>query len=327
LCSKESPQTRVEVPLVRRPGVSDSEGYGRTIIDRKGDEAIDARLLLSRLADAGARRVAARWLLALCAAGFGLSVAVLGGLGYGFDRWIFVLLVWVVLVFIPLRMFIESSEALSAGARKRLTAKIGADPDRYDKAAYRPVIVRDLAEKYVTMPRITKPYHFHSAAAASEGLLARVSTSRDPRAAMASAIRRLLGLVGPDASALGAAAAAGEKSESIQARWDAARSLGSLTAVVTILVAAHVDRWADAPAVPELEGRDLRAYLAAAADYCDEAALEVDALPWTEPPLIPSLPPEQLAMLRDTWAAFLAAGLPAPRALTAFVDAVLPRPA
>jgi hypothetical protein len=280
-------------------------------------------MLLSHLADAGVRRNAGRWLLALCAAGFLLSTAVLAALGSGLDRWVFVLLVWIVLVFLPLRIFIESSEALGAGSRRRLASTIAADAARYDNVAYLPHIVRDLAARHVTMPRICGPRHARAASAGAEGLLHRARIARDPREALGTAIRGLLGLIAHEAAALGAAAA-GAQSDNIQARWDAARGLGSLTAVVTILVAAYADRWHEQPAVPDLEDRGLAAYLAAAMDYCDEAALQVDVLPWTEPPLA-SPPPDQLLTMRESWQAFLAAGLPAPRALTAFADAVLPR--
>jgi hypothetical protein len=59
-------------------------------------------------------------------------------------------------------------------------------------------------------------------------------------------------------------------------------------------------------------------------DYCDEAALQSDATPWMAPPLTSDVPPERAEAIRTTWLAFLAAGLPAPRALDAFVATLLP---
>ncbi|MGH2405695.1 MAG: hypothetical protein ACRDGN_14725, partial [bacterium] len=91
-----------------------------------------------------------------------------------------------------------------------------------------------------------------------------------------------------------------------------------------VLAALYVDRWGGPPPLPELGDRTLSDYLDAALDYCDEAALKVDALPWTEPLL--RWPPNSADAegVRATWRAFVAAGTPAPRALQAFLGTVLP---
>ncbi|MDR7418767.1 MAG: hypothetical protein QN178_07630 [Armatimonadota bacterium] len=280
------------------------------------------RLWVSQLADPRARRTAARALLAVCVVGFVATMAVLVGFGYGLTRWIFVLLVWTVLIFVPLRIGLESAEALGARTRRRLADRLAADPERYEKTAHLPVLVEHLAARYVTMPRICTPQHAHAAREAAVALIRRTNATPAPRARLRDAIRGLLAVLGHDAVRL-SAAVTGIAADNIQARWAAARALGTLGALVTILVAAYEDRWGEMEPLSELAGRTRDAYLAAVMDYCDEAAIEVDAMPWTEPPLTSDLPVERVEAIHGTWTAFLAAGLPAPGALEMFTTSVL----
>jgi hypothetical protein len=275
------------------------------------------RLWLSRLADASVRRAAARWLLALCVFGFVVSLVAIAGLGYGLDRWIFLLLVWTVLVFIPLRIAIDSAGRLGAGLRQAVATRIAADPARYEKPAYLAAMVDDLTQR-VTLPRICQPQHRRAAAAAAAALIARVNAAPQPRCASWTAIGTVLAVVGQEASRL-SAGASGAAPLSIQARWEAARALGSLGALLVVVAAAHEDRWGKPGTVPGLRGRTLEDYAAAAMDYCDEVALQADAAPWTEPPLHPDAPSERAEAVWAAWLSFLTAGLPAPRALDDFV--------
>jgi hypothetical protein len=281
-------------------------------------------MLLSALAEAGARRRASRWLLGLCATGALASLVALAGLGYGVDRWVFVLLVWVALVFLPARILLEASQTLAARTERAIAARIATDPARYEAPSTLPVIVRALAQQ-VTLPRICQPQHRRSAVEAAIALITRANARPAPRAALRSAIGRLVAVAAREASAL-SAGATGAASLNIQARWERARALGALGGLATLLAAVHADRWGDPPAVDELEGRGLAEYLGAVMDYCDEAALKVDALPWTEPPVIVGPDAATIAEIGATWSAFLAAGSPAPRALAAFARAVLPGP-
>jgi hypothetical protein len=249
-------------------------------------------------------------------------MAVVVGLGYGPTRWVFVLLVWAVLIFVPLRIAIESAESFGTTVRRSIVDRLARDPDRYEKADYLPVVVQDLAARRVALPRICTPQHGRAAREAAVGLIRRVYAAPAPQASMRAVIRALLTVIGHDASAL-SAGATGAAADNIQARWETARAIGALGALVTILAAAHEDRWGDLEPLPELSGRDREQYVMAAMDYCDEAALEVEAMPWTEPPLTSSLPVDRIEAIRETWAAFLAAGLPAPRALEAFTGCVL----
>ncbi|MDR7544647.1 MAG: hypothetical protein QN120_10430 [Armatimonadota bacterium] len=285
---------------------------------------IDLRVAFSALAEASARRSASRWLLGLCALGFLASLVALAGLGYGLDRWVFVLLVWVALVFLPLRIVLEASQTLAAGTQRAVAARIVADPARYDRAAALPVIVRALAVQ-AALPRICKPQHRRSAIEAAIAIITRANARPAPQVVLRAVIGRLVAAAAREASAL-SAAVAGAAAVDIQARWERARALGALGGLAALLGAVYADRWGDPPSVEELDGRGLAEYLGAVMDYCDEAALKVDALPWTEPPVTVGPDAAAIGAIRATWSAFLAAGWPAPRALAAFVDAVLPGP-
>lgn len=278
---------------------------------------------MSGLADARVRRSAARWLTAVCVLGLAASAAVMAGLGYGLDRWVFLILVWAALIYAPLRILIEASEAWGTRARRALTAQIATDPNRYTHAASLPVVIRDLASREVTLPRICHPQHLRQAGDAAVALIEHGNARRDARAGMTDIIRTLVAALAARAASL-SAAVNGEADGSIQARWEGARSLGALGALIAILAAAFADRWGEPPVVPALGERSLAAYLASALDYCDEASLQVDALPWTEPPLASSVADGTLEVIGARWQAFLDAGLPAPRALSAFVAAVAP---
>jgi hypothetical protein len=285
-------------------------------------QRLDPRLLLSQLADRDTRTAAGWWLLAFCAAGFAVTLGILVWRGAGLDRWVFVLLVWGVLVFVPLRIALESMQTLGVGMRHAVAGRVSANPRRYDDPIMLPVTVRALAERDALLPRICLPQHARQAREAATALVARTGTGAAAASRHRRAIAALVAATADEAAAL-SASATGSAADNIQARWDAARALGALGALVRILVAAYTDRWGVPPAVPELAGRDLREYLDALLDYCDEAALQVDALPWTEPPLDAEASHERLEEVRQTWRAFLAAGLPAPRALEAFVSTVL----
>jgi hypothetical protein len=283
----------------------------------------DLRLILSHLADSDARQGAARWLLVLCTVGFVVTLVILRTLGYGLERWAFVLLVWGVLIFLPLRIFLESMQTLGLGMRRVVADRAAADPQRYEDPALLPVAVRTLARRAVRLPRICLPPHAQQAREAAVAILSQTRARRDGAGRLRLAIRTLLAAVAQESEAA-STAATGVAAENIQARWEGARALGTLGVLVSILTEAYEDRWGAPPDVPELGGRPITDYLDAVLDYCDEAALQVDVLPWADPPLETMLSNAQIEEVRATWRSFLAAGLPAPRALAAFVAAVLP---
>lgn len=287
---------------------------------------MDAELLLSRLADASARRSAARWLLALCGLGSAASLATLAAMGFGLDRWLFVVVVWAVLIFVPVLILMQAAPSLTAGLRRRTAARIVAHPRRYEIPAYLQVVVDELAARALTLPRICHPVHRQQAAEAAVAILARAAGRPDVPGALRAAIGVLVAATARATTAL-SSAAAGEAAESIQTRWDGARALGALAALTTILAAAYADRWSQPPNLPELQGESLEEYLGSVLDYCDEAALQVDALPWVGPEVASAVQDAALGDVALCWRAYIAAGLPAPRALEAFAASVLPAPA
>lgn len=280
------------------------------------------RLLMSRLADAGARDALGRYVLVVCIAGLVASLAALQILGYGLERWVFVLIVWVVLIFIPLRITVEALRPFGARVRRHVADSLAGDPRRFERVDTLPIVVGDLAVREVTMPRFTKPEHTLKTRETAVAILRRTATRPDAAAILHGAIRTALAAAATEAVAV-SASATGTAADNIQARWDGARALGGLAAVVTLLAAAYRDRWGAAPDLPELDGRPLREYLDAAFDYCDEAALEVDALPWVEPPLNSPVDAQTIERVRAAWKTFLAAGTPAAGALEALVDIVI----
>ncbi len=284
--------------------------------------ALNVRLLASRLAEGGVRDALGRYLLVACVAGFVVSLAVLRMLGYGLDRWVFILIVWAVLIFIPLRIVVEALRPFGARMRRRVADSLGGDPRRFERPELLPIVVGDIAAREVTMPRFTKPEHSLKAREAAVAILRHTMTGPDAAAKLRAAIRAALAAAATEAVTV-SASATGVAADHIQARWDGARALGGLTALVAVLSASYRDRWGALPDLPELDGRPLRDYLDAAFDYCDEAALQVDALPWTEPLLGASLDPHAIDQVRAAWRAFLAAGTPSPRALEALVHVVV----
>jgi len=284
---------------------------------------VNYRLLFSQLADGSARSALARWLLAACALGYAATVLLMVGLGYGAARAGFALVVWAVLVFIPLRIAVEASGPLAARQRERLAAHAIADPTRYERPALLPFIVRDLFARLVTMPRITTPVHGQKAREAATAILTRAAARPDAADLLRGVIRTALAAASTEAVQV-SAAATGVAADNIQARWDSARALGAMSALITVLAAAYDDRYGEPPAIPELAGRALREFLDTAMDYCDEAALRVDALPWTEPALATLVAERTIDEVRASWLSFLSAGIPAPRALEAFLVTVLP---
>ncbi|MDR7482629.1 MAG: hypothetical protein QN183_04370 [Armatimonadota bacterium] len=283
-------------------------------------------LWLARLAEGRRRALVARWLLGGCVVGFFLTLGAMQLAGWGLDRWIFALIVWGALVFLPLRIALDASGSLGARALAALRRRLASHPSRYDHPEWLPVLVGDLFARRVTMPRITTPAHARKAHDAAAAILRHLVGRTDAGDRLGGAIRLALAAAAAEAMHV-SALASGPTAQSIQARWDGARALGTLAALIQLLTAAFADRWDRPPPVPELAGRSLRDFLDATLDYCDEAALQVDALPWTEPPLPALLAPETVDRVRGAWRVFVAAPPPATAALDAFVGEVLRPPA
>lgn len=283
-------------------------------------------MALSRLADAEAGKTASRWLPWLCATGYLTTMAGQAALGYGLERWLFFLLVWAVLIFVPLRIAIEPLQTLGAGMRRQVVRRIPADPRRYEDPALLALFVAELFEQAVTMPRITLPQHARAAREAAVAILARTAGRAALPATLLDATRTAVAVIAREVAEV-SEGATGATAASIQTRWDGARTLGGLAAMAQILDAAFTDRWGAPPDLPEMDGRPVRAFLEDVLEYCDEAALQVDALPWTRPPCRSprpaDRPAEDLDAVWAAWRAFVTAGSPSPRAQAALVGTIL----
>ena len=142
------------------------------------------RLLISRLASADVRRSAARALALLTVAGFILTMIVLAASGRALNLWLFVLLVWALFIYIPLRILLEAAQTLAPALRQRL----GAEGHRgARRRATRPEIeltVDTLLELEVVMPRIATP---REAGKARDGVASRPSGASGKKAPASAA--------------------------------------------------------------------------------------------------------------------------------------------
>jgi hypothetical protein len=283
---------------------------------------VRASFWLSRLGDARERRRAIRWLVTLALGGFGLTMFVLIASGRGTDRWFFILVVWLALIFIPLWLVTAAFETLGPALRVRMARHLAGRLDRYGRLPGTAVLVEDLFAKQVVMPRITTPPQAYKAREAAVALV--VLAHRQPPAL--ETLQEVVGrcLVGVEAWArdLGGWTAASAP-ENIQARWGTVRALAALAALSKTLVAVYEDR-SGRDLWPDLDDRSLHAFLDAALDYCDELALQVEVTPWEEPALGLPADPEAAAHLRHAWQRYVDAPQPAPAALQAFLGEVLP---
>jgi len=95
--------------------------------------------ILHRLSTREGRRRGSRLLLGVCAAGFAVS-----GVVFGWDRWFFLLMLWVGVVYIPLRLALEWLGAAGQRQRQRYRAVL---PDRITPQNL-PVAAQALYDKY-----------------------------------------------------------------------------------------------------------------------------------------------------------------------------------
>jgi len=274
---------------------------------------------LSRLADPGRRRAAVRGLVALAAAGFGLTMLVLAASGRGTDRWFFVLVVWLALVFVPLWLVTAAFETLGALLRGRAAARLAGRPDRYQTPAGATLMVEELFARHVVMPRISTPAEIAKAREAAAALAVRATRRPPPPDPLPAALTACLACIESWGRELGDQAVG---SVEIQARWGSVRALAALAGMCRAVVAVMEDR-TGRPLTAGEDGRSCTAFLEDALDYCDDLALEVAAPPWPEAALGLRVGPGVTAGLRDAWLAYVATPPPAPTALEAFLAVAL----
>jgi hypothetical protein len=270
------------------------------------------RLLVSRLASAQTRGSAARGLATLCTLGFLITMLVLAGRG-ALERWFFVMLVWGLLVYVPLRIALEAAGTLAPTLRRRLAAEVVLDAGRFNSVAAAELTVDRLLERDVVMPRISTPLQREKARdgalavllalrAETGGLQAAVVTAR-------ACLDRWVTDIGPWAQR--------EAGQNIQARWREVRALAAMAAMTKVLAAV------DAASAGGSQERGRADFFDACLDYCDDLALEVDVRLWDGPPLDLRINAEHAATIRDAWRTYAETGAPALEPRKAFLDLLL----
>ncbi len=299
-----------------------AEGFGRP---PQNLEVVAARFWLSRLAEGRARRTATRWLALFALAGFALTLLFLVATGRGSGRWFFVLSIWLGLVFLPLWLVTQAFQSIGPSLRRGLMAGLAGRADRYRHPTTVTVVVEDLFERAVVMPRIATPEQAQKAREAASALVLRAGRSAG---GLATALSNCLATVEEWTRALSRWAAS-DAAGNIQARWAEVRALAALTALTQTLLAVSEDQAGqEAPLLPPGADPDrvrLHAFLDAVLNYCDDLALQVEVLPWTEPSLgLAGPPPGAVETLRGAWQRYVETAPPAPSALDAFMRLTLP---
>lgn len=279
---------------------------------------MNLRMALSRLDSAEARVGVARALALFCVVGYILSLAVLFATGIGLNRWLFVLLMWALLVYLPLRILLEAFQTIAPAIRRALVTQAVSDPARYRSSGSIELVIDGLFTQDVLMPRITKPQDGQKARDGSAAVLwANLSQQID----LARVSAQCLGTVEQWTTDLSSWARSAAP-QNIQARWAGLRALASFAALTKILLGAVADQSGHRHLGPQ-PWRDLREYLDACLDYCDRLALEVDVTPWTEAPLGISVSADAAAAIRMAWTAYLETPPPAIEARNNFVKTLL----
>lgn len=274
-------------------------------------------MTLSTLASPSARESAARWLLAVCAAGYVVTLAVMVARGAGPQRWFFALLAWALFVYVPVRIVLETLQSIGPAMRQTLAEQAAARPDRYASRGSIELLVERFSRMRVVMPRIARPVEGVRARAGATAVLIRL-TRRDA-VTLPDVLTRCLATIDGWIHDLGLQFGR-DAAGNIQARWDAVRAVTALAALTKVLLAAAEDRGDPPPAELPMPVAD--EYLDACLDYCDDLALQVEIVPWTEPTLDLGVPPERTREVRERWLQYCEVDPPAVDARTAFLAAV-----
>jgi hypothetical protein len=281
---------------------------------------MNLRLALSRLESAETRAGLARTLALLCVLGYIFSLAVLFAAGIGLERWLFVLLVWALLVYLPLRILLEAFQTIAPAIRRTLINRAGSDPARYRSSGSIELIVDGLFKQDVLMPRIAKPQDAQKAREGSAAVLR--AANQSGHADLERVSRQCLGTVEQWTTELSAWTQS-EAQQNIQARWGAVRALASFAALTKIVLLAAADRAGRPISLPDRAPSDPGEYLDTCLDYCDRLALEVDAAPWTEPRLGIQVSTDDAAAIRVAWTGYVQIPPPAIDARNNFVKTLL----
>jgi hypothetical protein len=299
------------------------------------------RYTLSRLSRSDARRVFGRTWFAVCAIGAIVSVVV-----FGMRNAFFIVTIWLLCVFAPVRIAAEILHSAGPRLRHGLSQDVQRRADRYATVEQITIMVEDLFGREVQMPRLAPPdlslkvveaavrlcERAFRGGGGSLGVLRTITTCTALLSRWVGAVAAGEHAVPPAApspltSGAGAETGNGAASPalwnphtSIQDQWITLRAIAGLAALTRTLAAVYEDS-ADQP----MEGgAAVRAATDAAMDYADQVGLRLDGPAWEDTAGVPRarLTTELTARLAETWTAYCAAPQPAPRRLAAFVEAV-----
>jgi hypothetical protein len=298
------------------------------------------RYALSRLSRPDARRAFGRTWLGLCLAGAAATVLVVGA-----RLLFFVAVVWLVCVFAPVRIAIEALHVLGPRIRARMYHDLSGRRDRYKTREDIALMVEAHFGREVHMPRLAPPVLEAKVVEAAARLCGRAFLRGTGSSGVDRVATTCAGLLGRwvgtiAASERGAApvsrppkgeAAGGDgdgpaphalwnPGASIQDQWVTLRAVAGLAALTKVLVAVAEDS-----ATRSIEGgASMRAAAEAAMDYADQIGLRLEGPPWEDAAGLPApfMSPSVIGRLAGTWTEFCAAPQPAPRRLSAFVDAL-----
>lgn len=289
------------------------------------------RHTLFRFGRPDARRAFGRTWLGLCLAGACATLLVVG-----FRHLFFVATVWLVCIFAPVRIALETLHTLGPRIRDQLYRDLAGRRDRYATREDIALMVEALFARDVQMPRLAPPVLGAKVVEAAGRLCDRALLRGAGPAGLwrttttcAGLLERWVGTIAAgergetDSSGAGDGAAPPalwNPRASIQEQWVTLRAVAGLAALTKVLTAVVEDSTGG-----PLDGEAaIRSVSEAALDYADQLGLRLDGPPWEDVAGLPpsTLPHSVVGRLADAWTAFCAAPQPAPRRLTAFVDSV-----
>jgi len=250
---------------------------------------------------------------------------------------------WLVCVFAPVRIAIETLQTVGPRWKASLQQHLLERPDRYASPEDITLMVEWFVARDVRAPRLAPrdlgpkvivaasrlcgitlraggPAGLLHASARCASLLDRwVGTIAAGEHALQTqtAVDAGLSVAGQDGAAPGDL---WDSRASIQEQWGTLRAVAGLAALTKVLIDVYEDSAGRA-----LEGgAAIRTEADAAMDYVDQIGLRLEGPAWEDVPGVPraALPLETVSRAAETWLAFFAGPLPAPRRLTAFVDTV-----
>jgi len=269
--------------------------------------------ILHRLSTREGRRRGSRLLLGVCAAGFAVS-----GVVFGWDRWFFLLMLWVGVVYIPLRLALEWLGAAGQRQRQRYRAVL---PDRITPQNL-PVAAQALYDREVLMPRIVTPPFVEKVHEAVVGIAGR-SLRQDPSGeGVRHAAVRFAAAADGGLAGLSAVRADDPAAQHTPARWRDIRLLAALMATTRVLAALYEELAHQPFYGPGITAGALRTFLDDAMEFLDQAALETEMPAWRGTLL--GLWTPEVHLVRERWEAFCEIKGPAPRRLEALLEALGP---